>query len=211
MEPMDALDLLQKQQLSVENQKRGFVPVISASWGIAWLLGFLAMWLIDGAKPGFSLPVPIAVGVFVILFVAASVASGVLGARSGRGIRNPAGTFSGTVYGLSWAGAMAAATVLGVALEAAGLSDRLSYLFFPSVYALVAGVLYLGAAALWHAIPTLVVGAWLLFVAAAAPFLGYPGNLLAFSIGGGGAFLGLAIYGAASNRRSRVVIGESAE
>ncbi|MDQ1563460.1 MAG: hypothetical protein QOI14_411, partial [Actinomycetota bacterium] len=62
-----ALVLLRNQQLSVHIQRGRFVPLISVGWGAAWLLGFLTLWLIDGLRPAFGLPLPTAVTIFIVL------------------------------------------------------------------------------------------------------------------------------------------------
>jgi hypothetical protein len=191
----DALALVTQQQHSVFVHRGSYVWAICGAWGIAWLLGFLAIWTIDGTRPGFSLAPSIAWTIFGLLFAAALAVSIVLGIRSGRGIRsNQANAFTGTVYGVSWAIGMTFVSVLGGALLANGMSRQLTYIFYPSAYTLVIGLLYLSAAAIWRVVPMVIAGAWLIVVAAFAPFFGYPANYLIFAIAGGGLFLGLAVW-----------------
>jgi hypothetical protein len=207
LDPAAALAMVRNQQLSVTNDMGRFVSSITASWGIAWLLGFLALWSIDGLRPGFSLPLPLAVGIFIVLTLAAIGVSIFQGVRSGRGIRGSTGAFTGTVYGVTWSVAMIAVTVLGAGLEHNGMSAGLANIFYPSAYVLVAGLLYVVAGAIWHAVPSIVIGGWLAAVAVAAPFFGYPGNFLFFAIAGGGAFLALAVWGTVRSRGIRRTAG----
>jgi hypothetical protein len=191
----DALNLLTSQQHSVFVRRGSYVWAICGAWGIAWLLGFLAIWMIDGTRPGFALAPWIAWTIFGVLFAAALAVSIVLGIRSARGIRsNRANAFTGTVYGVSWAVSMTAVGVLGGALVANGMSRELASLFYPSAYTLVIGLLYLVAAAIWRVVPMIIAGAWLIVVAAVTPFFGYPANFLVFAVAGGGLFLVLAVW-----------------
>ncbi len=103
LDPAAMLDLLEQQQRTVSRRMAGYVPAILGAWGIAWLVGFGLLWVIDGARPAFAVPLPVAVVGFIVLMVAALAVAAVLGALSGRGIRTtPAAAFTGVVYGLTW-------------------------------------------------------------------------------------------------------------
>jgi hypothetical protein len=188
-----ALTMLHDQQRSIAGQLGRFATLISASWGIAWFLGFLDLWLIDGLRPAFGIPLVAAIVIFIVLLAAAIAISATLGVRSGRGIRGSS-AFTGTVYGVSWSASMIAISVLGGALEYSGMSRTLGNIFFPCAYTLVAGLLYLLAGGIWRSIPFVVAGGWIMLVAVVAPWFGYPTHFLVFAIGGGGGFLALAIY-----------------
>jgi hypothetical protein len=198
-----ALALLRNQQLSVNNQRGSFVPLISLGWGTAWLFGFLALWLIDGLRPGFGLPVPIAVTIFIVLLVLAIALSIFQGVRGTRGFRGSASAFTGTVYGISWPVAMVAIGVLGGALQYNGMSSEVANFFYPSAYTFAAGLLYLTAGGIWHSVPSVVVGGWIVLVAIIAPWFGYPTHYLVFAIAGGGAFLVLGVWDASHRRTLR--------
>jgi hypothetical protein len=206
LDPAAAMALLTTQQRSVQYQQSSFVWVILLGWGIAWSVGFLALWLIDGARPGFALPLPVAVGVFIALTVTAIVLSMVLGIRSGKGVKaSRANAFQGTVYGFTWTVSMVGIWLFGSGLTYNGMDPDLLSIFYPSAYVLMTGVLYFVSAALWGAKPMLFLGAWLVLIAVVAPFIGYPNHYLFFAIAGGGALLAMAIVAArytASLRRS---------
>jgi hypothetical protein len=205
-----ALALLRNQQLSVNNQRGSFVPIISVGWGTAWLLGFLALWLIDGLRPSFGLPLPTAVTIFIGLLVAALGLSIAQGVRSGRGFRGSAGAFTGTVYGISWSVAMIAIAVLGGALQHNGMSPELANLYYPSAYTFAAGLLNLLAGGIWRSVSSVVVGGWIVLVAVIAPWFGYPTHYLVFAIAGGGALLVLAAWEANHSRNLRRTVGAAA-
>jgi hypothetical protein len=193
LSPAAALALLGQQQRTVSRRLGSSVRVITLVWGVAWLLGFLAIWLMDGGVAGFSLATWLGWTIFAALFAAAVVASALLGVRSGRGIRsNSANAFTGTVYGVTWALSMLSISVLGAALLAHGMSQELADLFYPSAYTLVVGVMYLAAAAIWRVVPLIVAGAWMIVLAVVAPFFGHPANYLIFAVAGGVLYFTLA-------------------
>jgi len=192
-EPRDAaamLDLVRSQQDRVTRQLAAEVPLILAAWGIAWFVGFGLLWLIDGAKPAFAIPLPLAVAVFVVLMAGALVATALLGIRSGRGIRASAeSAFTGAVYGWSWTIAFVAMFVFGTALIRNGMPADVANIYYPTASTLLVGLLYFVGGGIWHAKPLLWLGGWIIVVALVAPFFGYPAHYLVFSLAGGGVFL----------------------
>jgi len=195
--PLDAataLELLQSQRRSVEQQMGSFVPVITATWGVVWLVGFGALWAIDGARPVLALPLAVAVTVFVVAMLVGVAVSAWFGIRSSRGIRsNPATAFTGALYGVTWMIGAVGIAVLGTALRSRGMTPELANFYYPSAYVLLVGVLYLVAGAIWRSVPSAVGGGALVVIAAVAPFLPYPAHYAFFAIAGGGAFLLLAL------------------
>lgn len=194
LDPARMYALLTDQQRSVEGQMGGFVPVIMLTWGIAWLLGFGALWLIDGLRPGFGLPIGAAITVFCVLIAVAIGISTFLGVRSSRGIRSTtASAFTGTVYGMTWWVGCLAIAAFGGGLIINGMTPELANFFYPIAYVLFAGIMFIVAGAIWRAVPSVVLGGWTVLVAAIAPYFGYPTHYLVLAIGGGIGFLGLGI------------------
>jgi hypothetical protein len=197
------LALVDDQRRSVERQMAAFVPFIVTAWGLAWLIGFGALWLMQGLAPAFWLPPSVAYSIFGVCIVAAIALSAVLGARSGRGLRGNRGdAFTGIVYGCAWWVGSIAIVGLGQGLYANGMSAELAAIYYPVGFVAFAGVMYVLAAAIWRAVPMLVVGVWTVLVAVAAPFFGDPSHYLVLALGGGLAFLAL---GVASFVRLRVL------
>ena len=185
-----------------------FVPAIVTAWGIAWLVGFGAFWLIDGLAPGFRLPLAVAAATFAVLIAAALVLSALLGIRAGRGIRTTtACRFQGSVYGATWWIGGLGIAVLGWGLSVNGMSPELASFYYSSGYVLFTGLMFLVAGVIWHAVPSVVLGVWTVAVAAVAPFFGYPGNFLFLALAGGGAFLVLAVVARHYLRRGRDAVG----
>lgn len=195
LEAAQMLALLRTQQDQIERQMAAYVPAILAAWGVAWLVGFLALWLIDGAAPGFSVPLPVAVAIFVVLMLAALGVSAVLGIRSSRGIRStPQAAFTGTVYGLTWPLGFLAISVFGAALTVNGMPRDLANIYYPIASTLFVGIMYVIAGAMWHTRAVVLMGVWIVVVALVAPFLGYPTHYLVLALAGGGVFLAAAIW-----------------
>lgn len=192
--PDEMLALLDDQQRAVEGQIASFVPAIVAAWGVVWLFGFGSLWLIDGLAPAFSLPLPVAVTIFVVLLAAAIALSAVLGIRSSRGIRgDSADAYTGAVYGITWMIGSIAIIGLAQGLRVNGMSQDLANIYYPVAFVLFSGVMYVISAAIWRATPMLILGVWTIIVGIAAPFFGYPTHYLVLALGGGIGFLVLAV------------------
>lgn len=206
LDPAAMYSLLQNQQRSVETQMGAFVPYITLAWGLTWLIGFGSLWLIDGLQPTFSLPIAVAVPIFIGTILISGGFSAWLGIRSGRGMRgNSASAFTGTVYGITWSIGATALAVFGGALRSQGMTAELANFYYPSAYVLFAGIMYIIAGAIWRAIPSLIAGCWLVVIAVVAPFFGYPNHYLFLAIAGGLSFIALSIFGAVQQRRVRAV------
>lgn len=193
LDPASMLALAQNQQKSVSSQRGGFVVIIMLGYGIALLVGFLSLRFVTE---------PAGWWIFVVLLAAAIALSIVLGVRGARGIRST-DSFTGTMYGISWSLAMAALGALGGGLIGQGLDNHLIQLFYSAVYTLLIGLQYFMAGILWRSVPSLIVGGWLVIVAAVSPYLGYPNNYLLLGIAGGGSFIVLAIVTALHTRHIR--------
>jgi hypothetical protein len=204
LDPAAMLALLEGQQQDFQRKLSAYVPAILLAWGVAWVVGFGALWAIDGAKPGFALPLPIGVGVFVALMVIAIIVSAVAGARSGRGIRNsPSAEFTGKVFGITGSAGFFAIYVFAVALAVNGMDQDLMNIYYPTASGLFIGLIYVIAGGIWRAVPAIWMGVWIGLVSLVAPFFGYPTNYLVFATAGGGAFLIGALFMLAYSRGKR--------
>lgn len=201
--PDEALALIRDQQTALERDQLSGIPWILGVWGVAWSVGFLALWSgYEGGNPWFRIPLPIAAAVFAVLLIGSAVVSAVIGIRLNRGVRGPS-NFSGAVYGISWPIVAFAAYLIGVGLAVNGMDRELQSLFFPAIYALVAGCMYVMGAAIWRSIDQLVLGVILIVAGAAAPFFGAPTNNLVMAVIGGGPLLIAGLVMHLNLRRSR--------
>jgi len=209
LDPAAMLALSRQQQAKVNTTYAKPMVAMLASWAIAWGVGFLVLWsgIPENNSPVF-VPQPAATIIFALLIVAASVTCAVLGIRMNRGIRGSS-NYAGAVYGMTWSIASFGAAAIGVALLRAGMSSELAGLFFPAIYSLVVGIIYLAGAAIWRDKGQLILGIWIIAVGSIAPFFGYPGNFLLMSILGGGGFAvgAIAIAVSLASTRQRVARG----
>jgi hypothetical protein len=205
MTPAQMLALTRTQTDRVEDLFQSPTIAIVLTWGVAWTVGFLALWSASDASP-VAVPAAPAAVVFGALMIAGVVVSAVVGTRTGAGVRGPQ-QVQGRIYGITWAIACVAVPVLSGALFRAGMTDELAALYFPAAYSLVIGILYLLGAALFSDRSMIVVGGWILLVGIVAPYVGAPGNYLVMALGGGGAFLayGVALLAARARRRRRAL------
>jgi len=204
LDPAAMLALVHNQQDGISRSMARQIPWILLAWGIAWVVGYGALWLIDGARPAFALPTPVASVIFATLLIAASVLSAIIGSRSGRGIRSSSSAaFTGTVFGVTAFAGFLSIWVFAAAMSANGMPESLEPLFFPTGMGIIIGIMYLMAGAIWHAVPSIVLGGLLLAVALIAPFFGYPHHYLFFAIAGGAVFLGGAVSVALYSRGRR--------
>lgn len=205
LSPAEMLALVSDQQRSVEGQMGGFVPFILLAWGIAWTVGFGALWLsLGGLGEAFRVPGAVAIPVFAGLLIAAVIVSTVLSIRSSRGRRGGReGAFAGIVYGQAWWVGGIALWLWGQAMVVNGMDAELLGIFYPSGYIFFAGVMYIAAAVIWRAVPMLVLGAWSVVISAVAPFFGQPTHYLVYALAGGGAFLAASAVTAVWTRNAR--------
>ncbi|PJJ72827.1 hypothetical protein CLV46_2404 [Diaminobutyricimonas aerilata] len=207
LDPAAMLALIQTQQSEMERRMAAATPWIVAAWGIAWVVGFGALFLIDGARPGFAIPLPVAVGTFIALMIAAVIASAVLGARMGRGVKQTKeANFNGAVFGVTGSASFFAMYVFAVGLTRNGMDPDLLNIFFPTSSALIVGIFYALAGGFWRIVPMIWMGAWIALVGLVAPFFGYPHHYLFFALAGGGGFLVGGIVAAALLRSGRWVV-----
>ena len=194
LDPAEMLALLEQQKRAVDLAYVRPVAALYTVWGAAWLAGFLLLWSASpSGNPWFQVPMAIAAGVFGLLIVASIVTSAIVGIRIGRGVRG-ASDFQGAVYGMSWSILGIALAAIGVALMQNGMSTELASLYFPSAYAVMAGIMYLFGAALWNEKSQLELGLVLLFLGALSPFFGAPANNLVMALGGVAFLVAAAVH-----------------
>ena len=202
-DPREMHALMEDQRRVAVDAQTSFVWVMEVCWGVAWILGYTALWLIDGSD-AVSLPLPVAVGIFAGLIGVGVVVSIVLGIRGSTGLATTGeARWQGRVYGISWSVAMVSVYVLGIGLAFNDAPSRLLSIFYTSGFSFVAGLMLLSTAALFHSRSSLLLGSILVVAALAAPFAGYPGNYLAIAVLGGGAYLVTGITAAVLAARAR--------
>jgi len=206
LDPAAMLELVNHQQRAVGRALARHIPWILFAWAIAWGLGFALLWL---AAVSESIPGLVATLAFAALLAGAVVVSAVVGSRANRGIRpTSSGAFTGTLFGVTATAAGGGLTLLGYGLMHNGMPSALMWVYFPSISALLIGILYLMAAAIWRERSMVILGGWLILVGAVAPFFGTPNHFLVFAIAGGGGFLVSGVLLAIHTRTGRLALGD---
>lgn len=203
LDPDAMLALIEGETREVQRAFGAQEVVHYLAWGAAWLLGYLVLWASweESGSPVVIPAVP-AAAVFAGLLGAAGATSIVVGIRSNRGLRGPS-DFVGRVYGISWMLLGVTAAAVGVGLIRAGMPSDLAALYFPSVYALVLGAMYLAGTMLWRSVDQLVIAIIVLVAAAVTPFFGAPANLLAMALLAGISLIVAGLIALARHRRPR--------
>ncbi|MGA7173730.1 MAG: hypothetical protein WBZ07_00240 [Candidatus Dormiibacterota bacterium] len=162
--------------------------MILGAWGVAWLLGFGAIYLAVNGWLGAVMPAWAAAVLAAVLFTAAAVVTFGEQVRRGRGVQGASRRIA-AMYGWSWLLAAAGLLALDLALEHQGLPSGLAPLLWTGSSLLAVGLLYLAGGMLWDDRLQYGLGVWVLVTGAASVAAGVPGNFAVLSLAGGGGFL----------------------
>ena len=189
----ESLALIERQQREVHRRLGVNVALFYGPWGVAYLLGFGAIFLTYPTAVAVRLPVALAVAFTAVLFVSAGVITAVTGVRAGRGLRGPSQA-AGAMYGWSWALGFCVLGVVNSGVTRLGLPDDAVTLLWSGSSLLLVGVLYLGGGALFQDRFQYGLGVWMLVTGAGSVFAGVPGNFAVVALAGGGGLLLAAGY-----------------
>ena len=199
--PDEALALIHDQRRAVTQRQLGGIPWVLLAWGVAWVIGFLALWSgYEGGNPWIRIPLGVAGVIFGLALLGAAVVTVFSVIRTSRGVRGPS-NFSGAVYGTTWSVGFVATYLIAIALARAGADQSLISLFLPSAFGVLVGLLYFMGAALWRSVEQLVLGAIIVLASVVAAFFGAPTNNLVMALVGGGSLLVAGIVMHLSLRR----------
>lgn len=195
-DPAALLALIAAQRDSTRRRTSPTLAVIGTAWGLAWLIGYLALYLTyDGGTSSAW-----AFILFAGLLASAVAVTAVHTTRRASGVGGDSATV-GAMYGGAWAvGFVAAGLVFAGAVRAGASPDVLAVLT-NGVSCLVVGLLYLAGGIVWREGRMFALGAWIALVAGLASLAGPPTNYLAMALAGGGGFLVAAIAEAVITRR----------
>ncbi|WP_069385919.1 hypothetical protein [Cellulosimicrobium cellulans] len=217
-DPAESLRLIREQQDRARTATEPDGRLLYLAWGVAWLAGYLCLWVSSREQGDGSQPEPWAFAVFggaIIAAVAFTIVHSVSRTAGTRGVS----ARTGALYGWSWMlGFLTLGLVLG-GLARAGASDEVMSLASNAFACVVVGLLYLGGSAAFQDTRLFVLGVWILLVAAVATFAGLPHTYLVMALLGGGGFLVMAaiehLLGARRRRRAldgpRTLRGRSPE
>jgi len=192
-DPQAAMDLLTDTQRRTGRALDVNGAVLYGVWGMAWLIGYLAIWL---SVHGHAVYQPPAGWAFSVLGVGMVAALAVTGLTVGRAVRGVTGvsSSSGTMYGWAWLLGFVCLYAMLAGLSRAGASDAVIGLFASAGPVLVVSLMYLVGGALWRDRTMFVVGGWLVLVNVVAVLAGVEPFGLIMGIAGGGGFLVAAAF-----------------
>lgn len=170
--------------------------LLFATWGVAWLVGFLVLHGVSA--PSAWLPIPVWVGgtVFAVCILAGIAVTVVHSVRRSSGTRGATRT-EGTRYGVAWSVSFLGIVALGAALGRAHengdiAADTLSTVMM-AASCLIVATFYLCGGALWQDRMQYGLGVWIIVALSAAVLVGLPAGYLVMAVGGGGGFLLVAL------------------
>lgn len=199
LDPREALALLESERDRTQQHLEPDARLIYGVWGVAWLVGFLALWSAStGAGP---LSRPVAGVVFAVCLAVAVVVTAVHSLRRSAGVRGVSAT-TGAMYGWAWLLGFGTFAAIMAGVGRAGASPEVMAVLAPAVSSLVVGLLYVTGGALWQDRTQLLLGAWVLVAGSVAVVTGWPTNELVMALLGGGGFLVGAVVVALAGRRS---------
>jgi hypothetical protein len=198
MDAQGAAVIMQNARQRAERQLRVSHPALFATWGLAFLIGYGAIWLsVRGQRPYDGPGTAGIVAAFLVSVFAVAVAVVLVG-RAVTGV----GGWSARqrrIHLLAFGAGYAAVFALEGALAHAGASRPVIGVFGASAPMLIAGLAYAASGAVWLDWPVSGLGLWLIVVAALS---GYAGPIGVWSVGalaGGLAFLLMAAIARARN------------
>lgn len=194
----DAVTLAEAQRIIAAQRERVLrqidvdARVLFGLWGLAWLVGFLALHGVSAPEPWLPLPAWVGGLVFGCCIAGGVVATVVYSVRRTSGTRGATKT-SGIMYGLGWYVGFLGVMALGVAMsrahDAGEISDTMMSTVMMAASCLIVATFYLCGGALWQDRTQYALGVWIIVALSAAVVVGLPAGYLVMAIGGGGGFL----------------------
>jgi hypothetical protein len=174
-------------------------PTLFAVWGAAWIISDGVIWLsVRGQRP-YAGPTAVALLVLTLVIAAAAIVTVILVGRAGSGVGGLTAVARRTLL-LAYLGGYVSMFAVEAALDHAGASRAVLGVYGAAVPILLAGLTITASSAVFHDWSVLVLGLWLLAVAAGSGFAG-PVSVWAVSALAGG--LALLVMAAIGQRLSR--------
>jgi hypothetical protein len=193
LDPKVAMDLIADTRTSTTRALTVNGALLYGAWGMAWLIGFLVVWLSVRGHAVYRTPPAWTFVVMGACLTAALVISVISMAQAMQGVTGVSST-SGKLYGWSWMLAFLCVYSIIGGLVHAGASAAAVGLFASAAPVLVVSIMYLVGGALWQNWTMFVLGAWLALANGVAVNFGVVTFDLVMAIAGGGGFLVAAAY-----------------
>lgn len=191
--------IIDEQRRQVRDTMRVDDRVVYTTWGVAWAVGYVAMYLSAGpdAEPG-----PLGATVFGTLLAAAVVVTVVHATRRTQGLGGDQARMDG-MLGTAWPVAFLAVFAVSIGLGRAGLEGPATAIVYNGLPCLVVACLFMGSGAAWRDVRQFRLGVWIAAAVAVAALVGGSGLYLVMAVLGGGGFLVAAAVDAADRRTRR--------
>ncbi|SDJ76213.1 hypothetical protein SAMN05421874_103118 [Nonomuraea maritima] len=191
--PEEMLRVIQEQSAATSKRLNGDPLLLYVPWGVAWLLGFTALFLHYGLDGRPYAPISQMQGVAVLLvaqMVAGAVAAvGIV--RMNRLVRGDS-SIRGAMYGYAWSAGMVLMVIIGTRLGPLLPPEENGLLWAGGMLTVVA-VLHMVGGALWLSKPMFFTGAWVAAVNALGLLLGAGWHALLTAVLLGGGFIAVGI------------------
>jgi hypothetical protein len=200
LDPQAAAAIMQEAGDRARRELRVSHPVTFISAGVAWLLGYGAIWLSVRGQHPYQGPAPeAAIAQVVLVGFAVAIAASIV-SRATSGVSGLSAV-QRRVSILALAVGIVAALVLEAALDHAGASRSVVFgVYQAAAPVLVAGVVYIANSAVRLNWTLLGLGVWLVAVASGGAFAGPVGVWAVTAVAGGLGYLLMAALGPALDR-----------
>ncbi len=190
--------IIAEQERTVRSTMTVDDRLVYAVWGVAWGVGYLAMFLDAGTEGQPGVAGAITFGVLLAAAIAATIWHIEGRTRGTGGPESRNNWMLGAAWPISFIGAGFTAGAIG----AAGIEGPATGIVFNAIPCLVVACLYMGTGAALNDRRQFLLGGWIAILVAGASHLGTPDLYLAMSVLGGGGFLATAVLAERGRRRS---------
>lgn len=195
VDPAESLRLIRQEQANLARTLTPDPRLMYWPWGIAWLIGFGAIFLrfAPGGRVFVDMPAWLPSTILLALLLAAGIITGIVGGRAGRQVAGPSSR-QGLMYGLTWSIAFSGMSVVFSQFNDVLPDARQSLLWGGGMVALT-GALHMAGGAMWHDRNLFVLGAWTSVVNIVGIVFGVGWHPLIVAVAAGGGMLVLGQVG----------------
>ncbi len=188
LDPRAAMELMGDAEADVHRRLGVDNGVLFVAWGLAWLVGYGAIWLSTKDQDPYVGPSGASFLVLVLALLLAGLVTFVTVRRAVRGVGGRSAT-SGMIYGFGWLFGFGLFECIQAAVASRDPEPEVMGILASAGPVLVVSLMYIMGGALWLDWSLFAMGAWLAVVAAVAVFFGPSTLCLLMAVVGGGGFV----------------------
>lgn len=194
-DPAESLRLIEHEQANLARSLTPDPRLLYWPWGIAWLIGFGALFLrySPGHRVLVAMPEWLPLTILGVLLISAGAITGVVGGRAARQVAGPSNR-QGLMYGLTWFIAFAGMSLVFSQFSGELAGERQELLWGGGMVALT-GALHMAGGAIWNDLQVFILGAWTSLVNVVGISFGVGWHSLIVAVAGGGGMLVLGLIG----------------